>query len=145
MLAALVDEYGDAAFDGCWDDHEPPSAEERARMAALTTDVDGLRRAWGMRDGEQFAGNPAVPLFERLWVRPAVTVIGIDGHPIAGSANQIVAEAAARVSVRVGRGQDPARLNDALRHHFERRVPLGLELTITPLDAVPAWHTDPTG
>ena len=84
-------------------------------------------------------------MFERLWLRPAVTVIGIDGHPIAGSSNQIVAEAAARVSVRVGRGQDPARLNEALRLHFERRVPHGLELTVTPLEAVPAWHTDPTG
>ena len=29
--------------------------------------------------------------------------------------------------------------------HFERRVPHGLELTVTPLEAVPAWHTDPTG
>jgi acetylornithine deacetylase/succinyl-diaminopimelate desuccinylase-like protein len=47
--------------------------------------------------------------------------------------------------MRVGRGQDPARLNQALRRHLERRVPLGLELTFTVLDEVPAWHTDPTG
>jgi acetylornithine deacetylase/succinyl-diaminopimelate desuccinylase-like protein len=93
----------------------------------------------------QLAGDPSIPVFERLWLRPAVTVIGIDGHPIAGSSNQIVAEAAARVSVRVGRGQDPARLNDALRRHLERRVPLGLEVTVDALDEVPAWHTDPTG
>src|SRR5206468_6922138 len=54
-------------------------------------------------------------------------------------------EAAARVSVRVGRGQDPARLNAALRRHLERRVPLGLQLTVDELDEVPAWHTEPTG
>jgi acetylornithine deacetylase/succinyl-diaminopimelate desuccinylase-like protein len=145
MLATLVDEHGDAAFDGCWDDYSPPDATERARLAALPEHVDGLRRAWGLRDGVELAGDPTISVFERLWLRPAVTVIGIDGHPIAGSSNQIVAEAAARVSVRVGRGQDPARLNDALRRHLERRVPLGLELTVTPLDEVPAWHTDPTG
>jgi acetylornithine deacetylase/succinyl-diaminopimelate desuccinylase-like protein len=145
MLATLVDEYGDAAFDGCWDDYSPPHAAEHARLAALPEHVDGLRRAWGLRDGVELAGDPTISVFERLWLRPAVTVIGIDGHPIAGSSNQIVAEAAARVSVRVGRGQDPARLNDALRRHLERRVPLGLELTVTPLDEVPAWHTDPTG
>src|SRR3954449_8951225 len=74
-----------------------------------------------------------------------VTRIRGDGHPIAGSSNQIVAEAAARVSVRVGRGQDPARLNAALRRHLERRVPLGLQLTVDELDEVPAWHTEPTG
>ena len=145
MLASLVDEYGDAAFDGCWEDHERPSADERARIAALPTDVDGLRHAWGMHDGAQLAGNPAIPLFERLWVRPAVTVIGIDGHPIAGSANQIVAEAAARVSVRVGRGQDPARLGDALCAHLRTRTPFGLDVDCTVLDVVPAWHCDPTG
>lgn len=145
MLATLVDEHGDAAFDDCWADYLPPDAAERARLDALPQNLPGLRRAWGMRDGVEFAGDPAVSIFERLWLRPSVTVTGIDGHPIEGSSNQIVAEAAARVSVRVGRGQDPARLNDALRGHLERRVPLGLELTITPLDAVPAWHCDPTG
>ena len=145
MLATLVDEHGDAAFDGCWDDYAAPDAAERARIEALPEHVDGLRRAWGVRDGVQLAGDPSIPVFERLWLRPAVTVIGIDGHPIAGSSNQIVAEAAARVSVRVGRGQDPARLNDALRRHLERRVPLGLEVTVETLDEVPAWHTDPTG
>ena len=145
MLATLVDEHGDPAFDDCWDDYEPPDAAERARLDALPANVDRLRTDWGMRDGVSLAGHPDTHVFERLWLRPAVTVIGIDGHPIAGSSNQIVAEAAARVSVRVGRGQDPARLNEALRLHFERRVPHGLELTVTPLEAVPAWHTDPTG
>lgn len=145
MLASLVDEHGDAAFDGCWDDYIAPAADERARLEALPADVDDLRRAWGMRDGVALAGDPSVSVYERLWLRPTVTVIGIDGHPIAGSSNQIVAEAAARISVRVGRGQDPVRLDDALRAHLERRVPLGLEVTVTALDAVPAWHCEPRG
>jgi acetylornithine deacetylase/succinyl-diaminopimelate desuccinylase-like protein len=145
LLASLVDEHGDPAFDGCWDDYQPPDASERARLAALPSAEAELRRDWGVRAGVQFAGDPSTSIFERLWLRPTVTVIGIDGHPIAGSSNQIVAEAAARVSVRVGRGQDPARLNRALRAHLERRVPLGLEHTITELDAVPAWHCAPTG
>jgi acetylornithine deacetylase/succinyl-diaminopimelate desuccinylase-like protein len=144
LLASLVDEHGDPAFDGCWDDYVAPDAAERARLAALPP-VDDLRDAWGLREGVELAGHPSTSAYERLWLRPTVTVIGIDGHPIAGSSNQIVAEAAARVSVRVGRGQDPNRLNDALRAHLERRVPHGLELTVTALDAVPAWHTDPTG
>jgi acetylornithine deacetylase/succinyl-diaminopimelate desuccinylase-like protein len=145
LLASLVDEHGDAAFDDCWLDYQPPDAAERARLAALPDDTDGLRRAWGVRDGVELAGDPTVSIYERLWLRPSVTVIGIDGHPIEGSSNQIVAEAAARVSMRVGRGQDPHRLADALRAHLVRRVPFGLELTVTPLDAVPAWHCDPTG
>jgi acetylornithine deacetylase/succinyl-diaminopimelate desuccinylase-like protein len=145
LLSSLVDDRGDAAFDDCWLDYAPPDTAERARLDALPTDVDALRDAWGLRPGVQLAGDPSVPVSERLWLRPSVTVIGIDGHPIEGSSNQIVADAAARVSVRVGRGQDPARLNQALRRHLERRVPLGLELTVTEHDGVPAWHCDPTG
>ncbi|MDQ1429437.1 MAG: cysteinylglycine-S-conjugate dipeptidase [Actinomycetota bacterium] len=145
MLASLVDEHGEAAFDDCWSDYTPPDAAERARIEALPENVAGLRRAWGVRDGVELAGDPSIPIFERLWLRPAITVIGIDGHPIEGSSNQIVAEAAARISLRMGRGQDPVRVNRALRDHLERRVPFGLEVDVTELEAVPAWHCDPTG
>jgi acetylornithine deacetylase/succinyl-diaminopimelate desuccinylase-like protein len=145
LLATLTDDHGDPAFDGVLDDYEPPDAAERARLAALPRDVDALRAAWGMHPGVELAGDPSIDLYERLWLRPVVTVIGIDGHPVAGSSNQIVARAEARISVRVGRGQDPARLNAALRAHLERRVPWGLELDVVELDRVPAWHCDPTG
>jgi acetylornithine deacetylase/succinyl-diaminopimelate desuccinylase-like protein len=145
MLATLVDEHCDPAFDGCWDDYEPPDAAERARLEALPANIDRLRADWGVREGVALAGSPDAHVFERLWLRPSVTVIGIDGHPVAGSSNQIVAEAVARVSVRVGRGQDPDRLNDALRAHFERRVPLGLELRVDGYESTPAWHCNPTG
>ena len=145
MLATLVDEHGDPAFDGCWDDYVAPDDAERARLAALPHNEAGLRRAWRMRPGVDIAGAPDVSIFEKLWLRPTVTVIGIDGHPIAGSSNQIVAEAAARVSMRVGRGQDPHRLLAALQTHLERRVPLHLELRVVRRDEVPAWHCEPTG
>ncbi len=145
LLATLTDDHGDPAFDGVWDDYVPPGPEERARLDALPADTDALRAAWGLRDGVELTGDPTTNVYERLWLRPVVTVIGIDGHPVAGSSNQIVARADARISVRVGRGQDPARLNRALRDHLERRVPWGLTVEITPLDEVPAWHCDPTG
>jgi acetylornithine deacetylase/succinyl-diaminopimelate desuccinylase-like protein len=145
MLATLVDEHGDPAFDGCWDDYEPPDAEERARLDALPHNVDRLRADWGVREGVALGGDPDTHVYERLWLRPAITVIGIDGHPVAGSSNQIVAEAVARISVRVGRGQDPDRLNDALRAHLERRVPHDLEATVTAYESTPAWHCEPTG
>ena len=48
-------------------------------------------------------------MHERLWLRPALTVIGIDGHPVKGSSNQIVARRQARISMRLGPGQEPER------------------------------------
>ena len=49
LLASLVDEQGDAAFDDCWLDYQPPDDAERARLAALPDDTDDLRHAWGAR------------------------------------------------------------------------------------------------
>ena len=145
MLASVVDEHGDAAFDGCWDDYAPPDAAERARLAALPEHVDGLRRAWGVRDGVALAGDPSTTVFERLWLRPAVTVIGIDGHPIEGSSNQIVAQAdRARERARRARAGPGAPQRSAAAP-LQAARPARPRAHRHPLDEVPAWHTDPTG
>ena len=145
LLTTLVDERGDPAFDGCWDDWEPPSPVERERLEAIAHNEDALRAAWGLLPGVGLAGDDAVTVFERLWLRPALTVIGFDGHPIAGSSNQIVSEAAARVSVRIAGGQDPDRVNAALRDHLLQRAPFGMECTFEPEESVPAWRCEPAG
>jgi len=145
LLGTLVDDRGDPAFDGCWDDWQPPSSAERGRLEALPRDDAALRAAWGMLPGVELVGDDALTVFERLWLRPALTVIGIDGHPIRGSSNQIVSEAAARLSVRVATGQDPDRINAALRDHFARRVPFGMECTYEATEATPAWRCEPEG
>ena len=108
LLATLTDEHGDPAFDGCWDDYAA-ARRRRARPARGACPRTSTRCAprGGCATASQLTGDPARSMFERLWLRPVVTVIGIDGHPIAGSSNQIVAEADARVSVRVGRGPGP--------------------------------------
>ncbi|HZP29495.1 MAG TPA: M20/M25/M40 family metallo-hydrolase [Acidimicrobiia bacterium] len=145
LLASLVDEHGDAAIDDLWLDVRRPTEQELARIAALPADVDGLRRAWGLRPGVELAGDPATTVYERLWHRPAVAVIGLDTHPIAGSSNQIVATASARISIRLVANQDPDRVNEALRAHLERRVPFGLEFEFEGEESVPAWQCDPEG
>ncbi len=145
VLASLVDEHGDVAFAGGVDGLTPPGAKERAVIAGFDDATERFAHAFGLRPGVQLAGNPQASLHERLWLRPCVTVIGIDGHPVKGSSNQIVARAAARVSLRLGPGQEPDRVLAALREHVERSVPWGLECTFTALEGAPAWRTDPTG
>jgi acetylornithine deacetylase/succinyl-diaminopimelate desuccinylase-like protein len=145
VLASLVDEYGDVAFDGATAGLTEPAAKERASIAGFDDAPDRFARSLGVRPGVQLTGNPSTTLHERLWLRPCLTVIGIDGHPIKGSSNQIVARATARVSMRLGPGQEPERVLTALRAHVESRVPWGLECTFTALEGAPAWQTDPTG
>jgi cysteinylglycine-S-conjugate dipeptidase len=144
-IATMTDAHGDIAIDGFWDDVHQPSEQERERLAALPVDEDRLRAAWGVRGGVELAGDPSVSIFERLWHRPALTVLGFDSHPIAGSSNQIVATAAARLSIRVAPGQDPQRCLDLLRRHLDEHVPWHLEMTFEPDDCVAAWSCEPIG
>src|SRR5262249_30248809 len=145
MLATLVDEHGAAAFDGLLDDLPEPRAAERARLAALPFDDARFRAVYGLRPGVELAGDPSIPVYEGWWLRRSVTVSGLDGHPIAGSSNQIVSDAAARVSVRIAPGQDPARVLAALDAHLRARVPWGLECAFEPHTAVRGWRCEPEG
>jgi acetylornithine deacetylase/succinyl-diaminopimelate desuccinylase-like protein len=145
LLTSLVDEHGDVAIPGFWDDVRTPSARERERLAALPVDEDRLRAAWGVLPGVELIGDPSVSVYERLWHRPTLTVLGFDSHPIEGSSNQIVASATARLSIRVAPGQDPARLNRLLAEHLTASVPWGLEVTFVADDEVPAWSCEPEG
>jgi acetylornithine deacetylase/succinyl-diaminopimelate desuccinylase-like protein len=145
VVASLVDEHGDVAVDGFADDATPLTDEERARIASLPDTSDELRQGWGVRPGVELAGDPAVSVYERLWRRPSIAVIGWDSHPIAGSSPQIVARAAARLNVRLAPGQDPERAHRLLHEHIAARVPWGLELEMTPRWSAPGWLSEPTG
>jgi cysteinylglycine-S-conjugate dipeptidase len=145
VLSSLVDEHGDIAFAGGFDGLTSPAAGQRAPIRGFDDVPQRFARAFGVRPGVELVGDPEVALHERLWLRPCLTVIGFDGHPVKGSSNQIVARARARVSMRLGPGQDPDRVLDRLRTHVEATVPWGLECTFTPLESAPAWQTDPTG
>ena len=145
LLASLVDENGDLAFEGAFDDLLEATPNERVPIAGFDDAPQRFARAAGVRPGVRLVGDPHVTLHERLWLRPCLTVIGIDGHPIKGSSNQIVARASARLSLRLGPGQVPDRVIAHLRTHVERHVPWGLECSITALEGAPAWQTDPTG
>ncbi|MFM8238518.1 MAG: M20/M25/M40 family metallo-hydrolase [Actinomycetota bacterium] len=145
ILASLVDEHGDPAFAGATAGLRPATPREREPLPGLDDDPEALARTLGLRPGVRFAGDPTATVHERLWMRPVVTVIGFDAHPIRGSSNQILAAASARVSIRLGPGQDPEIVVDALREHVAERVPHGLEWEFVTHPGAPAWETDPTG
>jgi acetylornithine deacetylase/succinyl-diaminopimelate desuccinylase-like protein len=145
VLASLVDEYGDVAFAGGMAGLRELDASERAPIPGFDDRTAAFAHTLGLRSGVDLVGDPATTLHERLWFRPCLTVIGIDGHPVKGSSNQVVARARARVSMRIGPGQDPDAVLDALQRHVEQHVPWNLELRFVRGEGAPAWETDPTG
>ncbi len=142
VIASCVDDAGEIVIEGFADDAHRPSAEERGRLADLGFDEAAWRADVGVRDGVVLGGGDHHPL-ETLWLRPALSVEGIDAPAVDGAASILVAHARARVSVRLAPGQDPERARDALVRHLEAAVPWGLEATVTPGDALPPYWSDP--
>lgn len=145
LVASMVDEHNDIAIVGFCDDVRPLTAAERQNIVDLGSSPSAYLRAAGAQTGVTPAGNPDINVFERLWAHPSLTVIGFDSHPLAGSSNQIVASATARLSFRLAPGQDPQRVIATVLDHIVTHVQFGLEATTIVHEAVPAWTTEPTG
>ncbi|HUH06636.1 MAG TPA: M20/M25/M40 family metallo-hydrolase, partial [Egibacteraceae bacterium] len=126
LLAAMTDEHGAVAIPGFSDDVVEPTAVQRDAIAGLDFDEESFRAEAGLLDGVELAGERGRGLLERLWLRPVVTVIGIDAPSVAGSSNTLAPTARARVSVRLGPGQDPVRARRLLCEWLESNAPWGL-------------------
>ena len=117
-LATLHDERGNAAIPGL--------ATGRADPLDLTEQE--LREWAGVRPGVELIGEGS--LTERLWTRPAISVLGIDAPRTPEASNQLVPMARAKVSMRIPPGQEPDEAMEALVKHLESNVPWGAEVKI---------------
>ncbi|WP_281285362.1 M20/M25/M40 family metallo-hydrolase [Miniimonas arenae] len=120
LVATLHDEDGSVAVEGL----------VRGEAAPLDYSEEMFRAEAGVLDGVRLAGTGTIP--DRLWMRPALSVIGIDAPTIAHSSNTIRHTAAAKLSLRLAPGQDPAAAEAALIAHLHAHAPFGARLTVTP-------------
>jgi acetylornithine deacetylase/succinyl-diaminopimelate desuccinylase-like protein len=145
VLARLVDDTGGIAVPGLLDDVPELDAEERAALASLPYDEGRFREDAGMVVGARVAGAAGVSVYERLWHQPALAVTALEGMPLATAANQLMAEARARVGVRLAPGQDAGRIRDLVVEFLERDPPQGVSVETRVAAAVPGWKTRPVG
>ena len=88
-------------------------------------------------------GSGAV--YEELWYRPALALTALEGMPLVGAANQLMAEAQARVGVRLAPGQDPRRVCDILLDFLRRDPPRGVCVETHVNALAPGWKTAASG
>jgi acetylornithine deacetylase/succinyl-diaminopimelate desuccinylase-like protein len=119
LLATLHDSNGDVAVAGLVagqaDDVEYPAERFRAESGVLP-DVE-------------LVGTGS--LADRLWAKPALSVVGIDAPSVADSANILVHRCRAKISLRLAAGQDPRKALDALREHLRTHAEFGVDVTVT--------------
>jgi len=133
LLATLHDDAGDVAVEGL--------------VGAGPTQVEmsekQLRHESSLLDGVSLIGTGS--LTERVWHKPAVSVIGIDCPSVKDASNTLVAAARAKVSMRVAPGQDPEAAMRALTDHLTARAPWGAQVSVARGETGAAYAIDATG
>ncbi len=117
LLATLHDESGDVAVAGL--------ATEA--VADLDYPMERLRQETGLLPGVELTGTGSV--VERLWGRPAITVLAIDATPVALASNTLAPTARAKVSLRLPPNQDADAALESLKQHLLDHAPWGAHVS----------------
>lgn len=145
ILGRLFDEQGRVAIPGFESDVPPLSEKVRANLESLPLDLARFKQDVGLVPSAEIIGGSASEIFERLWFRPSLSVVALEGMPLADAGNQLIAEAAARIGVRIAPGQDPAAMTKRVVEFLEADPPWGVRVEIECEEAVGGWHVEPQG
>jgi len=113
---------GEAAWDGL--QYEEQAFREDAKVL----------------DGVELIGSGTVA--DRVWARPAVTVLGIDCPPVVGATPSVQAGARALISLRVPPGVDAVEATKLLEAHIEAHTPWGARVSTERIGQGQAFRAD---
>ena len=116
LLASLHDDQGNVAIAGLI----------QGKADELPYTEDQLRIDAGMLENTQQIGDGSI--LDRIWTKPALTVIGIDGQSVAMSSNTMLPSVRAKISLRIAPGEQPEQALELLRAHLEANLPFGATL-----------------
>ena len=133
LLASLHDDDGNVAIAGLYE----------GTAADVDYSPQRVREEAGLFDGVSEIGSGSVP--QRLWAKPAITVIGIDTTSIDKSSNTLIPRARAKVSMRVAPGGDAREHQAALTRHLEQHAPWGAQVIVTPGEMGQPYAIDASG
>jgi cysteinylglycine-S-conjugate dipeptidase len=119
LLATLHDDQGNVAVAGL----------ATAPAPELEYPLERLREESGILDGVEWIGSGSI--VERMWCKPAISVIALDAPTVAHASNTLIPAARAKISTRVAPGDDASQALAALIKHLEDHVPWGAQLTVT--------------
>lgn len=118
VLDSLRAEDGSTTVDGLKDE---------TSWDGLVYDEEQFRKDAKVLDGVELIGSGSVA--DRIWARPAVTVLGIDCPPVVGATPSVQASARALVSLRVPPGVDAAAATKLLEAHLAAHTPWGARVS----------------
>ncbi|MEU5403971.1 dipeptidase [Streptomyces sp. NPDC005963] len=103
---------------------------------------EDFRRDAKVLEGVELIGSGSVA--DRIWARPAVTVLGIDCPPVVGATPSVQASARALVSLRVPPGQRSGEVTELLLKHLEAHTPWGARVSVEQVGQGEPFQADTT-
>lgn len=131
VLDSLRAQDGSTTVDGL---------DSEARWEGLRYEEEQFRKDAKVLDGVELIGSGTVA--DRIWARPAVTVLGIDCPPVVGATPSVQASARALVSLRVPPGVDAAEATKLLQAHIETHTPWGARVSTEQIGQGQAFRAD---
>lgn len=117
LLASLHNQDGSVAVSGL--------SETAADQLPYTGEQ--LRHDAGMLPGTAEIGSGSI--LDRIWTKPAITVIGIDGQSVAMSSNTLLPSVKSKISLRIAPGDNADAALESLKAHLEAHLPFGAQIS----------------
>ncbi len=130
LISTFHDENGDVAIQGLLshDSADVDFTEEQFRADS------------GVSDSFALAGTGKIT--DRLWNKPALSVIGMDVPSVSHSSNTLIPQMRFKVSMRLAPGQDPAKALEAFEAHVKSVDLRGAEVEFKPIEAGSSYQAN---
>ena len=142
IIAALKDRDGHIRIPGLYERVRKPAAAELAAWKSLPFDAEEYREK--EIGSTALAGEPEIPLFERIWARPTLEIHGIRGGFTAEGAKTVIpARAVVKISLRLVPDQQPDEVVKQVETAVAAAAPRGITAKFKLLSAAPPSMVDP--
>lgn len=137
MIADVIDDKGHITIPGFYDDVLEVSAEERAKMAKASFDLEAYKKSLGVKEVK---GEEGFSTNERTGIRPTFDVCGIwAGYTGEGTKTVLPSVAHAKVSCRLVPNQKHTKIAELFKNYFESVAPDYVTVKVTYLHGGPSY------
>ena len=128
IISSFFDNKGNVAVEGFYDKVAPVSAQQKEMIKKIPYDLATDMKILGTTAE---AGDTNFSPLERIWFRPTLEIVGMQGGYIAaeGHSNIIPGNAMARITCRLVNNQDGKEIIDLIVKHINKNCPQGATVT----------------
>lgn len=143
IIASLFDKAGNVAVAGFYDKVLPITAAQKETIKMVPYDPAKDMKILGT---SAEVGDPTFSPLERVWYRPTLEIIGMQGGYTAaeGHSNIVPGNAMARITCRLVNNQDGKEIIDLIVQHINKNCPVGATVSYKFKPGYASPNTTPT-